>query len=435
MLNKPLPSNDDAERCVLGGILIDNEFIKTAAETLTPEDFYSPFHRVVFKAMLELHSQQKTIDPIVIGEALKRDGMMEVNTPTVTNLSFGLPYFTGIDEYVEIIEAKSRTRELIRTCNKITSDALAEDVETSELMTAAQNLINDLCLRTQTGTTQRFENLETIVTRDVAKTLDNLRHGISNKIKTGFPAIDSAIGGGISPSDVMLVVADTGAGKSALALQMAYQIACQNIPVAFLAGEMTNGENVNRLLSQVSGITNLNWLTHITDNEYDSLHAWAEHIKNVPLLFDHRTTDLQTLGSHLRSIVRRQGVKVLVIDYIQLLKVDKLERRKRTERISEVSQEIKRLAQDLGIAIIEVAQFNREGAKSGKPSLHDLEGSGQIEKDASLICILEQGEDDVRDSQGRKYRRSTLRVVKGRNSGLAEIDGKFYGASLRFEFE
>jgi replicative DNA helicase len=98
---------------------------------------------------------------------------------------------------------------------------------------------------------------------------------------------------------------------------------------------------------------------------------------------------MQTLRTHLRSIVRRYKVEVLVIDYIQLFKMEKVERRKRNERIAEASQEVKRLANELGIAIIEVAQFNREGAKSVQAGLHDLEGSGQLEKDASIIFILE----------------------------------------------
>lgn len=437
-LDKPLPSNNDAERVILGAVLVDNDLMKSAAESLEAEQFYSPLHRRVFAAMLELHSSQRSIDPIVIGEILKREGSLDSigGISTITNFSFGLPHFSSIDDYIEIVHKKSLARELIRTCSKIQADALAEDTDTSELMTSAQNLINDLCLRSETGgSVERFEKLETIISRDVYKTLDDLVEGRNRKIKTGFPRLDDAIGNGITLSDVVLLAADTGAGKSALALQIAYQMAKEGVPVAFLAGEMSNGENVNRLLSQAAQFTNLNWLVKIDQNEREYLAQWAEYLKKLPLFFDHRTTDLQTLSVHLKSIVRRHGVKVLVIDYIQLLKVNQVERRNRTERIAEVSQEIKRIAQDLGIAIIEVAQFNREGAKSGEPSLHDLEGSGQLEKDASLIWLMSQDPQDRWDSKNRKYRNIKLRIVKGRNAGLGEIEGKFYGAQLRFDFE
>lgn len=437
-LEKPLPSSDESERVILGSVLIDNRVFEQAAEALTAEDFYSPLNRRVFSAMLELHHSSQPIDPILIGEVLKREGSIDSigGITTITNLTFGLPHHSNIGEYIRTVREKARVRELIRTCNKIVGDALAEEETPEAVFTIAQTEINDLCLRAEVGgTEERFIPLERIISTDITRILNNLREGKNEKIKTGFQIIDSTIGGGISLSDVLLLVADTGAGKSALALQMAYQIANQGIPTAFLAGEMTNAENVNRLLSQVSGMVNLNWLTHITAGEHDFLTKWADAIKHVPLYFDHKTCDLQTLGTHLRSLVRRSGVKVLVIDYIQLLKVDRVEKRKRNERIAEASQEVKRIANDLGIAIIEVAQFNREGAKASKATLHDLEGSGQLEKDASMIFILELEDAEFRESDHRKYRPAKIRIVKGRNAGKSEIDGKFFGSSLQFNFD
>jgi replicative DNA helicase len=115
--------------------------------------------------------------------------------------------------------------------------------------------------------------------------------------------------------------------------------------------------------------------------------------------------------------------------------MERLERRQRNERIAEASQEVKRLANELGIAIIEVAQFNREGAKSIQAGLHDLEGSGQLEKDASLIFILELSEEEFTDDDRRKYLEAKVRIVKGRNVGKSEVVGKFYGRSVQFEFE
>lgn len=436
-LEKPLPSSDEAERVILGAVLIDNRVFEQAAESLTAEDFYSPLNRRVFGAMLELSKAGQPIDPILIGEILKRGGSIDSigGITTITNLAFGLPHYPNIAQYVRTVREKARIRELIRTCNKIVGDALAEEETAEAVFMIAQTEINDLCLRAEVGGAEgRFIPLEKIITTDITRILNNLREGRNEKIKTGFDIIDATIGGGISLSDVLLLVADTGAGKSALALQIAYQIANQGIPTAFLAGEMTNAENVNRLLSQVSGMVNLNWLTHITAGEHDFLAKWAEAIKNVPLFFDHKTCDLQTLGTHLRSLVRRSGVKVLVIDYIQLLKVDRVEKRKRNERIAEASQEVKRIANELGIAIIEVAQFNREGAKAMKATLHDLEGSGQLEKDASLIFILELEGSELRDSDNRKYRPAKIRIVKGRNAGPSEIDGRFFGQSVRFDF-
>lgn len=437
-LERSLPSSPESEQVILGSIILDNNAMQQAAESIGAEDFYSPINRRIFAAMLSLYAKQSPIDPILVAEEMKIDGSIESigGASTITNLSFGIPHFMNLDSYLEVVRQKSNLRQLVRRCNSIVNNALAEEMEPASVFADAQGQINDLCLQAESGISdEHFVPLNRIIESEVFPALDRLLSGQSPKIPTGFQAIDKAIGGGIALSDVMLVAADTGAGKSAFALQAAFQIAQQGIPTAFLAGEMTNLENVMRLLSQVSGITNLNWLTHVSQTEYDNLRDWAVAIQNAPINFEHRISDLQTLGTHLRSLVRREKTKVLVIDYIQLFKLEKVDKRKRNERIAEASQETKRLANELGIAIIEVAQFNREGAKAAQASLHDLEGSGQLEKDASLICLLELGEDERKDAAGRKFLDSTVRIVKGRNAGRSEILGRFYGSSVRFDFQ
>ena len=437
-IDRPLPSSDEAERCVLGGVLIDNALIEQAAEKLRPEDFYSPLHRRIFSAMMNLHGRSSKIDAVLIAEELKADGPVENigGILTIANLAHGIPAFTSIERYADIVRDKSNLRQLVRTCGEISNQALDESDDAATVFAAAQEKINNLCLQAESGDlNEHFIALKTVIDRDVIAALEGLRYGNTSKIKTGFAPLDASIGGGITPSDVLLLAADTGAGKSALALQIARQIAEQGIPTAFLAGEMTNCENTLRLLSQISGFTNLNWLTHISENDHTFLVDWANSIKHLPLHFEHQISDMQTLRTHLASIVRRQKVKVLVIDYIQLFKMEKVDKRKRNERIAEASQEVKRLANELDIAIIEVAQFNREGAKSSQAGIHDLEGSGQLEKDASLIFILELGDEEFQDMDNRKYREAKIRIKKGRNVGHGEVDGRFYGRSVQFRFE
>lgn len=436
-LERPLPSSDGSERCILGAVLIDNALMSQAVEKLRAEDFYSPLNRRIFRAMLNLYAASSKIDPILIGEELKKDGSVESigGVAAIANLTYGIPFFTDIAEYVEIVHKKSHLRQLIRTCNEIVSEALSEDDDADSVFSNAQEQINSVCLAAEASDgDEHFVQLGRVLDSDVFARLENLRTGVSNKIKTGFAAIDDAIGGGVALSDVVLVAADTGHGKSAIVLQTGFQMAHAGYPTAFLAGEMTNGENVMRLLSQLSGITNLNWKTHITENELQMLNQWAKAIKDVPLYFEHRISDMHSLRTYLHTIVPRKKIKVLVIDYIQLFKMEKLDKRKRNERIAECSQEVKRLANELNIAIIEVAQFNREGAKSVQAGLHDLEGSGQLEKDASLIFILEISDNEFPDIDGRKYRDAKIRIVKGRNVGKGEVHGRYYGRSVQFQF-
>ncbi len=437
-LEKPLPSSDESERAILGTILVDNRVMSDVFDSINETDFYSPLHRRVYAAMIELHKASRPIDPFLVGDVLKRDGSLETigGITVIANLTYGLPHYSNVEEYVGIVREKATLREMIRTCNRITEMAWNEEEKAESVVLHAQTAINDICIKAESSDTsnEHFVPLHKLLDGEVKQALDELLGKRTNKIKTGFEPIDEAIGGGVSLSDVLLLVADTGMGKSALALQIAGQIAAQNIPTAFLAGEMTNAENVKRRLSQVSGITNLNWLQHITQDQYNALMAWSAEISSHPLFLEHRISDLHTLATHLRSLVRRQGLKVLVIDYIQLFKMERLDRRKRVERIAEASQEVKRIANEMGLAIIEVAQFNREGAKSGQPGLHDLEGSGQLEKDASLILILELNEMEEFDEYHRKYHRAKIRIVKGRNAGKSTVEGFFYGSSLRFQF-
>ncbi len=433
--HRPLPSSIESEQVILGSVLIDNDMMARAVETLEAGDFYSPLHRRVFTAMLELYGAQQPIEPVLIGEVLKRDGSLDGigGVSVITNLTYGLPPFLKIDTYAEAVRQKANLRQLIRTCAEIAS--FAEDGEHDEVFAAAQTKINELCTQAESGKTgEFFVPLAKVIDDEVMQALADLRDGRSQKIPTGFPGIDHAIGGGVAPSDVLLVAADTGKGKSAFALQMAYHFAAAGTPSAFLAGEMTNKENVLRLLSQLAGVTNLNWAQKITDTEYQHLVEWARHIRSAPIHFEHRISDIQTLAAHLRSIVQRHKVKILVIDYIQLFKLEKTEHRKRNERIAEASQEVKRLANELNIGIVEIAQFNREGAKSQQATLHDLEGSGQLEKDASMIFILEISDAEYTATDGRKYHDANIRVVKGRNVGRSEVAGKFYGRSVQFEF-
>src|SRR3954453_7532085 len=128
-LEKPLPSSEESERVILGSIILDNALIAQTVEHLRPEDFYSPLNRRVFAAMIALFEKQKQIDPILIGEELKKEGSLESigGTSTITNLTYGLPHFSNLEEYITVVHDKSVVRSLIRTCNAITGEALAEE--------------------------------------------------------------------------------------------------------------------------------------------------------------------------------------------------------------------------------------------------------------------------------------------------------------------
>lgn len=421
MQNLELPQNKDAERNLIGLTLLEGR-IPLGAKDLATTDFYNPIYRAAWSAFLELDESGAEIDAISSYEILRRNYPAIAQNFTVPELVNTTTGMVRVNEnvFVSRIKLAAHKRYLMRELY-----AQIENLSKGgdDSITGLKSKLDDLAVVSEPK--GNFVRLAEILEREVKPALVDLRHGVTNRILTGFDSIDKLIGGGFSLSDVVVVAALAGAGKSAFVLQLAVNIAKQNIPVAFLSGEMSNKENALRLLSQASKTVNLNSSTHIYEDELTYLNQWADALKPLPVYFDSKTSDLQTARNSLRSMVEDAGVKVLIVDYVQLFKLNRFDRQSRFERISEVSQELKRSAMEYGIAIIEVAQFNRAGSKSLKTSMHDLEGSSQLEKDASLIFIIDREEDSAD---------ITLRIVKGRNSGKCELRGIYKGMILNFEF-
>jgi len=416
---KLLPHNDDLERQMIGQCLLDS---KRCSVELAASDFHNPLWREAWSAIEHLDANSQTIDPFTVHEIVQKQ-ISTVATSTITNATLGLVPTHDVTPYVRQLRDLAVRRYLIRQLSQQV-EALESAAEVVDVLGHLDDKIS--YVRTDYGAKEeRFVSLQQIVDEELAPALDQLHAGETHKIATGYEPLDRAFGGGLSTSDVMIVAGLPGGGKSAFVLQMAWQIARQNVPVAFLSGEMTNRENGLRMLSQMAKFYNLNAVTHITASEREVLRQWLEPMRQLPIHFDSRTSDVRTLRPLIKALVKQKGVKVLIIDYIQLLKLDGADKVNRTERITEASQEIKRIANELEICVVEVAQFNRVGAKSGKPSMHDLEASSQLEKDASLIVIIDADEERRQDV--------TLRVVKGRNAGLSEITGTFVGPWLRFD--
>jgi replicative DNA helicase len=410
------PNSEHAERNLIGLTLLEKR-IPDGALDLRTTDFYWPQYRAAWSAFLEIAEEGREIEPFSAAEIIKRNGQ-EFTVFELTQTTNGMIHLNE-KVFVNKIKQAATRRYLIRELNSSIQQLSAGEMNLSGLKRKLDNL------ETAAESTGNFKSLADILETEVRPALADLRQGILHRIKTGFDKIDTLIGGGLSSSDVVVVAANTGAGKSAFVMQIASNIAKQNIPVAYVSGEMSNKENGLRFLSQISGFYNLNSTTHLSEDDLDFLMHWLEHTKQFPIYFDSTTFDLQSMSKSLRALVQEHGVKVLVIDYLQLFRVNKYDRQTRTERIAECSQEVKRIAMEFGIAVIEVVQFNREGSKSIKSSMHDLEGSSQLEKDASLIFIIDREEDSSEIN---------LRLVKGRNAAKTQIPGIFRGMTLNFEF-
>ncbi|NOT49163.1 MAG: replicative DNA helicase, partial [Acidobacteria bacterium] len=213
-LERPLPSNEDSERAILGAILLDNALITQAVEHLKPGDFYSPLNRRIFGAMIALFEASKSIDPILIGEELKKEGSLEAigGVSTITNLTYGLPHFTDLTEYIEVVRDKSMMRNLIRTCNQITSEALEEEDDARNILDHAEQMIFALAER---RAAEGFSHVQPVAEKVLAKVEEYSKresHALTG-LATGFRELDEMTSG-LQPSDLIIVAARPSMGKT-----------------------------------------------------------------------------------------------------------------------------------------------------------------------------------------------------------------------------
>jgi len=212
-LERPLPSSPDSERVILGAILLDNELITQAIELISPEDFYSPNNRRVFKAMIALFERGDRIDPILIGEELKKDGSIDSigGVATITNLTYGLPHFSEIFDYAKVVKDKAMTRNLIKVCNQITSEALAEEDDAEVILDHAEQLIFQLA---DEKTRQGFSHVQPIAETVLAKVQEFAKresHALTG-LSTGFRDLDEKTSG-LQRTDLIIVAARPSMGK------------------------------------------------------------------------------------------------------------------------------------------------------------------------------------------------------------------------------
>ena len=254
--NKPLPSNDDAERAILGAVLIDNGFMAVAAETLRPEHFYSPFSRAVYSAMLTLFERNKPIDPIEIVEVMKREGTAEGHSVVaITNLTLGLPMWTisrdgdEVRRYAERVKDLAQVRNLVHVLGQLQHDAVEEGYDPKQMLERAATAVNHIA----TAETKRTFVPVAEIGIQIAQNARDLRNGLKpeDKLMTGFRRLNQ-ITGGLQPSDLIVLGGRPGMGKSAFAGQLALDAARLNAGavVAIFSLEMSKEQYVRRLISK-----------------------------------------------------------------------------------------------------------------------------------------------------------------------------------------
>ena len=438
-LEKPLPSSEESERVILGAVLLDNAVIAQAVEHLRPEDFYSPLNRRVFSAMIALFEKQRQIDPILIGEELKKEGSLDSigGVTAITNLTFGLPHFSNVEEYIKVVRDKSVVRNLIRTCNAITSEALAEEDDAEIILDHAEQQIFKIA---EARTKESFSRIAPVADRVLARVKERYEEGASHGLtglSTGFSELDDMTSG-LQRTDLIIVAARPSMGKTALCLNIAQNAALRSdAVVALFSLEMSKEQLVTRLLTSEARIDAHRFRTgHLMSNEWERLAGAIATLSETRIFIDDTPgiSGLEIRAKARRLAAEQKQLDLIVIDYMQLMGSSGNRRSEnRQQEVSQISRDLKSLAKELDVPVLALSQLSRapEARNPPKPLMSDLRESGSIEQDADVVAFIYR--EDYYNKTDENMGLAELILAKQRNGPTGTVKLALLKEFTRFE--
>ncbi|MCD6218779.1 replicative DNA helicase [Candidatus Calescamantes bacterium] len=428
------PQNLEAEIAVLSAMLQDKDTIPLVLEKIDKETFYRDSHKSIFQAILELYEKNKPIDIITLTDHLRSKGELENigGVSYLTTIFSSLPTTINVEHYVDIIREKAIRRGLMKAGLKITEDAQKEDKEIETVIDEAERSIFELAQRKKV---KDFINIRDLM-EDTLKFLEGLadRKEIITGIPSGFRDVDLKTSG-FQPGDFIVVAGRPSMGKTSFVLNIALNVALDhNVPVALFSLEMGALQLAQRLLCMEARVE-MQRLRQgfISDEEWPKLSIAAGRLHDAPIFIDDSSalTPLE-LRAKARRLKSRRDVKLIVIDYLQLMK---LSRRieSRQQEIAEISLCLKNLAKELEIPVIAVSQLSRrpEGRADYRPKLSDLRESGAIEQDADVVLLLFRKDYYSDDPEVKGI--CEVIIAKQRNGPVGTVELTFLHEYTRFE--
>lgn len=420
------PNSYEAEVSVLGAILIDNDAMIEVSEFLRPEHFYNSNFGSVYQAMIDLYEKRTPIDLVTVTERLREMKVLKRvgGKAFLVGLANEVPTSANVESYGRIIKALSAKRELVTAAARITEKAFDEglaaeellDLAEQEVFTLSQKHLKNIPVSMKEILTASFDRLD-----ELQKMGSGLR-GVS----TGFSALDSMLAG-MQNSNLLVVAARPGVGKTAFCLNIARHVAVEGkLPTCVFSLEMSKEELGDRLLVRQGMIDAWKLKTgQLSEHDFNSLSESMGILAEAPLYIDDTpgltVTELRTKARRLQV---DKGIKFILVDYLQLM--HGVTRDNRVQEVSEISQGLKNLARELGVPVLAAAQLSRAmEARGGKPRLSDLRESGSIEQDADVVMFLHREDEEVREMV-------TCAIEKHRNGPTGQFNLYFNGKQVSF---
>jgi replicative DNA helicase len=434
---RTLPHNLEAERSVLGAILIQNDAFNSAAQIVDGGDFFRDAHRRIWDAIVTLSERNEPIDYLTLKEELSRSGELEqVGGPAyITALVDGVPRSTNVEQYARIVKEKSVLRSLIFSANKIIVSAYEAEEDADTLLDGAEKAIFEIA---EDRIRQGFVPLRDLVHDSFARIERLQQHkGLVTGVPSGFADLDQMTAG-FQNSDFVIVAARPSMGKTSFVLNVAQHVGYQNQTVGFFSLEMSKEQLFLRLLSAEAGIDSSKFRGgYLSERDYGKLAGAMARLSECRVFVDDTASiGVLEMRAKCRRLMAEHGLSLVVVDYIQLMQ-GRGRFESRQQEIASISRSIKGLAKELNVPIITLSQLSRAPESRGgdhRPQLSDLRESGALEQDADLVLFIYRPE--VYDKEGEHPEDQGLAEIivgKQRNGPIGTVKLTFIHQYTRFE--
>lgn len=437
------PQAVDLEEAVIGAMLIDKKGVDEAIDILSAEAFYKQAHGFIFEAIYSLFETGEPIDLLTVSSELKKQKRLETvgGDYYLVQLSNKVSSSAHIEFHARIILQKYIQRSLIKISNEIIKESYDESTDVFDLLDSAESKLYDVTQGNIKTSTETAQNL-VIQAKKRIEEISN-QEGLSG-VPSGFEDLDK-LTSGWQPSDLIIIAARPGMGKTALTLSMARNIAVgQNMPVAFFSLEMSSVQLITRLISSETGLSSDKLRTgNLETHEWEQLNVKVKSLEKAPLFIDDTPSlAIFDLRAKARRLASQHGIKIIVVDYLQLMTANlKHKGGNREQEISTISRNLKALAKELNVPVIALSQLSRAVETRGgskRPLLSDLRESGAIEQDADIVSFIYRPEyydiEEWDDEEGTPTAgQAEFIVAKHRNGAADTIKLKFIGELGRFD--
>ncbi|MBI2861913.1 MAG: replicative DNA helicase [Chloroflexi bacterium] len=432
MVERLPPHNIEAEEALLGSIMIDREAIALTLPFLHPEDFYRSENRVLYQAALALYDRNQPTDFVTLSDELERQGKLEEigGAAYLASLSAAVPTAVHAEAYGRIVQRCAILRNLIKAAERIAGIAYEGPSDVEEALDRAEQAVFTI---SQRPFGQGFVPLRAAL-KDYLDELEYLHghQGETPGLATGFADLDK-LTGGLHPSDLIVVAGRPSVGKTGFALTIAHHAGVMlQQPVAVFSLEMSTEQLVHRLICAQAGVDSHNLRTgRINDEEWGQILQACEVLSEAPIYIDDTANiDILELRSKARRLKSQADIKLVVVDYLQLMRGRRGENR--VQEVSEISRSLKGLARDLGLPVIALSQLSRaiEARQDHRPLLSDLRESGAIEQDADLVLFIHREELYKPDTDRKNL--ADIIVAKHRHGPVGQVSLRFFPRQTRF---